>query len=246
VVADPGIVPYDEEAEAIWDAKLAADGNEDPASPTRDEDYVRDSSSSEEDAEFLQHPRPFSHKKVERFCRKCANFKHSGVHHCSLCGRCIDRMDHHCPWVNNCVGRGNIKPFLLFLLYVAMGTGYSMVLIVLRLISVLTHDGDDSSYHSNVDEPTPLTGVLLCTLAFILAFFFIIFVCAMASEQHEAIVTGTPGIDAMQGNFSNEGEMSLLDGLRRVCGESGDSVISWRWFFPVRASSMPWAHVKPS
>ena len=85
-----------------------------------------------------------------RFCRKCSKPKPDRTHHCSMCGRCIIRLDHHCPWVNNCVGFRNQKFFMLFILYGAFLGGY-VALSVLPIYSQRVQTYVCSRIHFNIN-----------------------------------------------------------------------------------------------
>ncbi|PKI83554.1 protein S-acyltransferase [Malassezia vespertilionis] len=46
------------------------------------------------------------------------------AHHCNTCNACILKYDHHCPWINQCVGLGNERYFILFMLWFSVGAGF--------------------------------------------------------------------------------------------------------------------------
>ena len=50
-------------------------------------------------------------------CIKCQSYRPPKAHHCRVCNRCVQKMDHHCPWIGNCVGEHNLKLFCQFLFY---------------------------------------------------------------------------------------------------------------------------------
>jgi hypothetical protein len=79
-----------------------------------------------------------------RLCKKCHSSKPERCHHCSICNRCIMRMDHHCPWLNNCVGLNNYRFFLSFLFFVVIGT--------LLLVYLTTPRALDMSYYDVGNE----------------------------------------------------------------------------------------------
>ncbi|KAG8179293.1 hypothetical protein JTE90_024142 [Oedothorax gibbosus] len=54
-------------------------------------------------------------------CKRCIAPKPPRTHHCSVCNRCILKMDHHCPWLNNCVGHFNHRYFFMFGVYTWVG-----------------------------------------------------------------------------------------------------------------------------
>ncbi|KAL5022759.1 hypothetical protein ScPMuIL_001914 [Solemya velum] len=67
---------------------------------------------------------PQTVEEVVSICKRCISPKPPRTHHCSVCGKCIMKMDHHCPWLNNCVGFYNHRYFFLFVVYMCIGSFY--------------------------------------------------------------------------------------------------------------------------
>ena len=53
-----------------------------------------------------------------------------------ISSRCISRMDHFCPWMNNAIGAKNQKHFILFLVYSDIAAGLMYVALALQLVAV--------------------------------------------------------------------------------------------------------------
>ncbi|KAH6779772.1 DHHC-type zinc finger family protein [Perilla frutescens var. hirtella] len=123
-----------------------------------------------------------------RFCRKCNQLKPPRCHHCSVCGRCVLKMDHHCVWVVNCVGALNYKNFLLFLFYTFLETS-------LVTLSLLPHF---IAFFSDGDIPgTP--GTLATTfLAFVLNLAFALSVMGFLIMHISLVAANTTTIEAYE------------------------------------------------
>ena len=88
-----------------------------------------------------------NNQNSRNICIKCNSFKPPLAHHCKICKKCIHRMDHHCPWINNCVGQENYRYFFLLLLYIWIGTGF-IILCSVYFRSFLRVSNDESFTHN--------------------------------------------------------------------------------------------------
>jgi hypothetical protein len=83
------------------------------------------------------------------------------THHCSVCNVCILKFDHHCPWLNQCVGVGNERYFVLFMVWLSIGCFVVMISgwrVVLRSLSFQPWP------HSYTPRIFPLLTYALCAI----------------------------------------------------------------------------------
>lgn len=85
--------------------------------------------------------------EFKQVCVVCRARREMRSHHCKECGRCVHRLDHHCPWINNCVGLGNQRAFFCFIVVLLCTILFFYYVVVLYTIdSVLPewHDAMDN------------------------------------------------------------------------------------------------------
>ncbi|OVA07666.1 zinc finger protein [Macleaya cordata] len=123
-----------------------------------------------------------------RYCRKCNQLKPPRCHHCSVCGRCVLKMDHHCVWVVNCIGALNYKFFLLFLFYTFLETTLVAVSLLPQFMAFFG-DGEIPG--------TP--GTLATTfLAFVLNLAFALSVMGFLIMHISLVIANTTTIEAYE------------------------------------------------
>lgn len=172
------------------------------------------SDTQEHDLESNDRPEPF-----KKFCKRCKAFKPARAHHCSLCGRCVVKMDHHCPWVNNCVGIGNHKLFLQFLFWVFTTCIYSMLLVIAKYVSCIY---GYSPCSVKVDEH------LMVIFLMVESVLFGLFTLCMLGDQATTIMSNQTQIDRLKNTkyeYQNE--------INEVFGSPSSVCCSHTWLYPV-------------
>jgi len=117
-----------------------------------------------------------------RFCRHCQVFQPPRCYHCSKCDACVCRMDHHCVFINNCVGIGNHRFFLQFLVW---------------LMASLVHWGYLWTHgHYYLTENTPGVRYLIVSICLpILGFLSFLFVGAIFLQQLMYLHRGATNVE---------------------------------------------------
>ncbi|XP_013418219.1 palmitoyltransferase ZDHHC3-like isoform X2 [Lingula anatina] len=155
-------------------------------------------------------------------CPKCISIKPDRAHHCSVCRRCIKKMDHHCPWVNNCVGENNQKYFVLFTLYICLISCHALYMAIYHFISCIGQDWKECGRYS----PAAQT-VFLIFLIFE-GVLFGIFTAIMCGTQMAAVCSDETGIESLKREDATWEKRSWWMNVKSVFGHP----FSINWFSP--------------
>jgi len=137
-----------------------------------------------------------------RFCEKCAHIKPDRAHHCSMCGRCILKMDHHCPWVNNCVSFHNYKFFVLFLFYGFLYCIFVCLSSLKYFIQFWTKSGDGNVIFGTPDDGYGKFHILFL---FFVSTMFGISLCSLLGYHIHLVLNNRSTLEAFRGPVFRDG-----------------------------------------
>lgn len=113
--------------------------------------------------------------------------------------------------VNNCVGIGNHKFFLLFVFYTFCSCLYAMGLVIMRFVECL---GKMEKHQPCLDQPEHLLSIIGLAVESML---FGMFTCCMVIDQWDVVSTNVTHIDRLKGELSME-DLEGRAGIHEVFG----------------------------
>ncbi|CAN0889435.1 Probable protein S-acyltransferase 12 [Linum grandiflorum] len=203
VIQDPGSVPEN------WRARLSEESLE-----ASDATVSADSISGEG-----------SDRRVG-YCNRCRNGKPPRCHHCSVYTeavfihvfsgqRCVLKMDHHCVWVVNCIGAGNYKFFLLFLLYTFLETTLATFALLPSFIKFFDHSKNFSSSPADL-AATFMAFVLNLAFAASLLFFLVMHASLLMSNTTSIEVHEKKGVVRWKYDLGRKKNFEQVFGTKRA------------------------------
>ncbi|KAI6061188.1 Palmitoyltransferase ZDHHC3-like protein [Aix galericulata] len=152
-------------------------------------------------------------------CSRCEAYRPPRAHHCRVCHRCVRRMDHHCPWINNCVGELNQKYFIQFLFYAGLASAYAAGLVLVAWLGPAGGDGAENRVQT-----------AHCIVLLLESLLFGAFVTVVFYDQVVSIITDEPAPEQLRGRGLKEakrprGCRAKLAPLQGVFGSG--CVLAW-------------------
>lgn len=155
-------------------------------------------------------------------CNKCETYRPPRAHHCRICRRCVRKMDHHCPWINNCVGELNQKYFIQFLFYVGMASCYATTMVIVSWVL-------DPSVTSTYKHTKLIHSVILI----IECILFGMFVIAIGCDQISSILSDETLVEQAKKEGIKRERKSAYNLLQEVFGKGHPLV----WLCPLFTDS---------
>eukprot|EP00928_Gymnodinium_smaydae_P008354 TRINITY_DN13040_c0_g1_i1.p1 TRINITY_DN13040_c0_g1~~TRINITY_DN13040_c0_g1_i1.p1 ORF type:complete len:730 (-),score=157.92 TRINITY_DN13040_c0_g1_i1:131-2293(-) len=163
--------------------------------------------------------------EFKQICVVCRARRKMRSHHCKECGRCVERLDHHCPWVDNCVGLGNQRSFYCFIVVLFLTILYFYYIVGLYACDTVFPEMANGSFYGLVDAVTngslgPELGPLVVLMTACFDLIWLLFVGALVARHTAYMMVNITTYEVLvrpshvQRRFpKNRGRLWFLQGL---------------------------------
>mmetsp|Transcript_47955 Transcript_47955/g.116783 ORF Transcript_47955/g.116783 Transcript_47955/m.116783 type:complete len:321 (-) Transcript_47955:177-1139(-) len=168
----------------------------------------------------------------KRWCKKCKRPKPPRTHHCSVCRKCVLKMDHHCPWVSNCVGFKNYRTFFLFMAYLWVGCVYVMATSGPAFFRFIRMRGIIAPGHTYVVMSFILAMSVSLAVGLLLAWHIYLVLTSQTTIEWYGNRMKAQECRKRNIPFVNEWDVGYVENIAMVLGSGSDPFNVFWWLLP--------------